>query len=391
MTVPVTTAPICAEATSSCLSCWFGRINVESEVPELDDVIAAVLAPYFTLTAGHTPGAITVRITRSTRLPVSESDLAAVRRTPQLWLNEDGPRFVLLDHGHDGLVLLRDAEQDSGPMLITASRPPGQVHLKVYDDRPQTVRAVVRYLAFLVGAQLHHGGAPVLHGSAVARDGESVIMLGATNSGKSTLAFLATTLAGWDFVSDDTLVVWRDHPAAPARVSGWPHRLGISVGSLVGHPARARFEQAPLRRYDGPVGPLPAPGASSWTREGRVRVYCDLDEFTAITGARVDQGSRPRGILLPHADPTVRGWQVEAVDGTPPELAPITGRNLRHFVDYLGVLPPAAADRAGREAVLADLAALPCARVRYGPDVNADFPRFWAEATAALGTPAGVR
>ncbi|GHH95908.1 hypothetical protein GCM10017779_63650 [Streptomyces capillispiralis] len=388
MTAPVTTPPVCAEAT---LSCWFGRINVESEVPGLDDVIAAVLAPYFTLTPGHTLGAVTVRITRSARLPVSSSDLEAVRRTPQLWLNEDGPRFVLLDHGHDRMVLLRDAEEDSGPMLVTASRPAGHVHLEVYDERPQTVRALVRYLAFLVGAQLHHGGVPVLHGSAVARHGESVIMLGATNSGKSTLAFLATTLAGWDFVSDDTLMVWRDHASAPPRVSGWPRRLGISVGSLVGHPARARFEQATLRRYDGPVGPLPTPGASSWTREGRVRVYCDLDEFTAITGATVDQESRPRGILLPQADPTVRGWRVEPVDGVPPELAPVAGRNLRHFVDYLGVLPSSVADTVTRDAVLAGLAALPCARVRYGPDVNDDFPRFWADATAALATPAGVR
>lgn len=372
-------------ADGATLSCWFGRLNVHSTLPELDEVIAAVLAPYFTLIRGTTPGAVDVTIRRRARLPVSDADLAAVRRTPQLWLNEDGPRFVVLDHAADRLVLLRDSEEDSGPMLITASRPAGTLTLDVCDDRVETVRALVRYLAFLMGAQLNAGGVPVLHGSAVARNGTSVLLLGDTNSGKSTLAFLAATLAGWDFVSDDTLVLWREHSTAAPRVSGWPRRLGISVGSLLRHPARARFEQASLRRYDGPVGPLPEPSATSWTREGRVRVYCDLDEFTTITGAAVDQTSHPAGILLPAADPDLRGWSVEPIDGPPHELDPVSGRNLRHFVDYLGVLPPTTPDSATRNGVLAALTGLPCARVRYGPDVNTDFPHFWAEATAALG------
>ncbi|AUG78271.1 hypothetical protein CFP65_3478 [Kitasatospora sp. MMS16-BH015] len=372
------------------LSRWGARVSVDSDLPGLNGLIGGLLDPYFPITPGIEDGAdataVRVTVRRTDRLPVDPDDLAAVPRSPQLWLDEKGPRFVVLDHRPDRAVLLRDNEADSDPVLITAT-PPGRLRIDVTDDGPGTRRAVVRLLTFLLCGQLHAAGVPVLHGSAVARNGQAVLIAGPTNAGKSTLAFLAATLGGWDFVSDDSLLAWRDGPEGALRVSGMPRRMGISVGSLLTHPARAAFERHPLRRYDGtPIGALPSSPADAWSRETRVRLYCDVDEFAAVTGVALEQNATPVAVVLPTADPTVSGWRIEpAEDADPLELHPTEGRNLRHYVDYLHLLPPREADARARAEVLDGLRRLPRVRVRYGPDVNADFPRFWDEVTAALG------
>jgi hypothetical protein len=368
------------------LSRWFARLSVDSELPELNAFLSALLGPYFSLAPGAEPGALAVSVRRTASLPIAHADLEAVPRSPQLWLDEDGPRLVVLEHQPGRMVMIRDMEQDCEPVLITVDRTTGAIRLDVLSDTPGTRRAVLRMLTFFLSAQLHAGGVPVLHGSAVARGGRAVTIFGPSGSGKSTLSFLASTLAGWDFVSDDTLLVWHDRPGGRMSMCGTPRRLGIGVGSLVGHPAKARFETHPLRRYGGgPVGTLPTPSADSWSREGRVRLYCDIDEFTAITDTRVDQSSTPVAVVLPTADPYQTGWRIEDADDDPPELEPTSGRNLRYFVDYLGILPPRLPDTAARQQVLAELHRLPRVRVRYGPDVNTDFPRFWSEVTAAVG------
>ncbi|WP_371500503.1 hypothetical protein OG871_28205 [Kitasatospora sp. NBC_00374] len=368
------------------LSRWCARVSVDSDLPGLNELIAGLLGPYFPIVPGRDLDAVGVTVRRTERLPVASDDLEAVSRTPQLWLDEKGPRFVVLDHTPERAVLLRDMEADSDPVLITAERS-GRIRIDVTDDGPGTRRAVVRLLTFLLCGQLHAAGVPVLHGSAVARDGQAVLIAGPTNAGKSTLAFLAATLAGWDFVSDDSLLAWRDGPGGPPRISGMPRRMGISVGSLLTHPDRARFERHPLRRYDGaPVGVLPTPPADAWSRETRVRLYCDVDEFAAVTGVALEQNATPTAVVLPTADPGMTGWHIEEADDDDPlELHPTEGRNLRHYVDYLHLLPPREADTRARADVLDALRRLPRIRVRYGPDVNTDFPRFWNDVTAALG------
>ncbi|MFJ9623208.1 hypothetical protein [Streptomyces sp. NPDC101181] len=370
------------------LARWFARLSVDSALPDLNAFLTALLGPYFVPTAGAAPDAVTVSVRCSPTLSVLRGDLDAVPQSPQLWLDKDGPRMVVLEHLRDTMVILRDMEQDSDPVLISVNRPAKTIRLDIRADTPRSRRGVVRLVAFLLSAQLHSGGVPVLHGSAVARDGRAVAILGPSSSGKSSLAFLASTLAGWDFVSDDTLLAWGEEEDGPLSMSGAPRRLGIGIGNLAGHPARSRFETYPLRRYgDKPLGTLPMPAPDSWSREGRVRLYCDIDEFTAVSGARCALRATPAGIVLPVADPHMTGWIVETepADGEVPELEPTSGRNLRYFVDYLGILTPTPFDAEKRAGVLAGLRQLPRVRVRYGPDVNADFARFWSEVTDALG------
>ncbi|MGW1788406.1 hypothetical protein ACWCO0_06675 [Streptomyces tubercidicus] len=366
------------------------ELTVHSALPGLRAAISALVHPLFEV--GDTVSSTAPRLTvtaRTTTLPgPQELDTA-----PQLLVHPDGPRFVVLERSADRTVLLRDGEADSAPLVVTATPGTAAVSVEAPDAGPASVRAVVRLLGTLLGAQLTGRGAVFLHGSAVAVKGASVLMLGPKHRGKSSLAFLAVTLCGADFVSDDTLVAWAHRRGGPPTLRGWPKRVGIATALLAGHPARAAFERASLRRHGCGTQREFTDTAWSTAPEGRKRIRADLDEFTALTGATVATDTHPAGLVLPQAERDRRGWRIEPVTGRTDALdgALLSGPDLRHYTDYLGLLPRPRPEPAIRAGVLAALRALPCVRVRYGPDVNADFPRFWDELAAALALPVRAR
>lgn len=366
------------------------ELSVSSTLPGLRAAVGALVHPLFEVgdvlaadvaSAGAPRLVVTGRADDACLPAPSELDLA-----PQLLLHPDGPRFVVLERSADRIVLVRDGERDSAPLLLTATGGTGVVTAEASDAGPASVRAVVRLIGTLLGAQLTGRGAVFLHGSAVAVDGSSVLVLGPRHRGKSSLAFLAVTLCGADFVSDDTLVAWASGTRAAPLLRGWPKRVGIATALLAGHPARDAFARATLRRHRSGTSRQLADATWATAPQGRTRLFADLDEFTALTGATVATDTRPAGIVLPRADPGLAGWTVEHVTDRVEALdrAVLSGRDLRHFTDYLGLLPPQRPEPAVRAGVLDALRALPAVRVAYGPDVNADFPRFWAEVTSAL-------
>ncbi|MFI2263253.1 hypothetical protein [Streptomyces tubercidicus] len=366
------------------------ELTVHSALPGLRAAISALVHPLFEV--GDTVSSTAPRLTvtaRTTPLPgPQELDTA-----PQLLVHPDGPRFVVLERSAECTVLLRDGEADSAPLVVTATPGTGAVSVEAPDAGPASVRAVVRLLGTLLGARLTGRGAVFLHGSAVAVNGSSVLMLGPKHRGKSSLAFLAVTLCGADFVSDDTLVAWAHRHAVPPTLRGWPKRIGIATALLAGHPARAAFERASLRRHGCGTQREFTDAAWSTAPEGRKRIRADLDEFTALTGATVATDTHPAGLVLPQAERDRRGWRIEPVTGRTDALdgSLLSGPDLRHYTDYLGLLPRPRPEPAIRAGVLATLRALPCVRVRYGPDVNADFPRFWDELATALALPGRAR
>ncbi|AZS69624.1 hypothetical protein DDE74_00235 [Streptomyces lydicus] len=361
------------------------ELTVHSALPGLRAAISALAHPLFEVGDTASPTAPRLTVTARTALPGPQE----VGTAPQLLVHPDGPRFVILERSADRTVLLRDGEADSAPLVITATPGTGAVSVEAQDAGPASVRAVVRSLGTLLGAQLTGRGAVFLHGSAVAVKGSSVVLLGPKHRGKSSLAFLAVTLSGADFVSDDTLVAWERQGGDPPTLRGWPKRIGIATALLAGHPARDAFERASLRRHRSGTQRVFADARWSTAPEGRTRIFADLDEFTSLTGAAVATDTRPAGIVLPQADKDRRGWNIEPVTDRAEALggALLSGPDLRHYTDYLGLLPRPRPEPAVRADVLTALGALPCVRVRYGPDVNADFPRFWDEVTAALALP----
>ncbi|QXJ25702.1 hypothetical protein AGRA3207_007230 [Actinomadura graeca] len=372
------------------------ELRVRSTVPGLRTAVGALVEPLFEMDDATSLAAPCMTFTTRSDAPsrTIRTDTACrpaqqdPGSAPHLLLHPDGPRYVILERTLDRSVLLRDGETDSAPLLITVPAGGGRLTVEAADAGPASVRAVVRLLGTLLGAQLTGRGAVFLHGSAVAVNGSAVLMLGPKHQGKSSLAFLAVTRCGADYVSDDTLVAWAHGPGSPPVLRGWPKRVGIATALLADHPARDAFERAPLRRHGSGRPPIPVPSGAVWSTgpQGRKRIFADLDEFTALTGATVATGSRPAGIVLPRADPSRRGWAIEPVADRAEALAEalLAGADLRHFTDYLGLLPHPRPEPAVRSEVLAALAALPCVSVAYGPDVNVDFPRFWDEVTAAF-------
>ncbi|MFD0266193.1 hypothetical protein ACFVGY_06300 [Streptomyces sp. NPDC127106] len=368
------------------------ELTVHSALPGLRTAISSLVHPLFEVSDTVSPTA--PRLTVTARAGDATPPGPPVPGTaPQLLVHPDGPRFVVLERTAGRIVLLRDGEADSAPLVVTATPGTGEVVAEAADAGPASVRAVVRLLGTLIGAQLTGRGAVFLHGSAVAVDGSSLMMLGPRHRGKSSLAFLAVTLCGADFVSDDTLVAWAPRAGSPPVLRGWPKRVGIATALLAGHPARGAFERASLRRHGSGTPRVPADAAWSTAPDSRQRLFTDLDEFTALTGADVATGTRPAGVVLPLAERDRRGWVVEPVTDRSEMLdcALLSGPDLRHFTDYLGLLPRPRPEPAVRADVLTALGSLPCVRVRYGPDVNADFPRFWGEVTAALALPERAR
>lgn len=371
------------------LSCLTARIDVHTDLPEIRLMATRTLSPNVTVHDTPLDAQVRVHVTRQPGLGLPATDL--LDKLPQMWIHDDGPRFVVLEKDPECTVLVRDSEPDTEPMLVTTQPGSGDIHLAVDGELGKpTLRAVVRFLRFVIGAQLVGAGVPLHHGSSVASGGDALLLMGRKNSGKSTLSFLASTLAGNDFVSDDTVATWLGE-SGELVLSGWPKRIAISVAVLADHPSLPRFAAARLRRPGQPE--IPASGeVTSWALRDRQRVHVDMDEFLECARITAVTGVRPAAVVLPTADFGYRGWRIEEADGDEWWLEhEITNDALRDLTDYLGLLPPAKVQRETRARVLERLSALPVVRVRYGPDVNEDFPAFWAEVTGAAGLPGAPR
>ena len=366
------------------LSYAHATLHVESEVEGVRELTERLLAPAFRTTEDGRPGDHPrLEVVLSTPADVPADARRAMERMPTLLL--DGTRQVVLDRDTERVTVLQLAEADATELLLTSWPARNRLRLAVPDGSFGALRGVSRVVKFLVGAQLTAAGAPVFHGSAVARDGEGVLIVGPSGGGKTSLMFLVATLAGWDFVSDDLVFTWPDPTGTGLRMSGWPNRVGLSVPALSGHPARARFEQASLRRYEQPLGPLDTGDDRPWSIASRVRIYCDIDEFLHVAQLRGAADVPLSGVVVPVAERDRRGWSI-SVSGERGWCEEF-GANIRqrkHVTDFLGVLPhrgdsgSVAAQAAGR------LARLPVVRVHYGQDMLRDVPGFWAEVTAAL-------
>jgi hypothetical protein len=83
----------------------------------------------------------------------------------------------------------------------------------------------------------------------VAPDGGAWLLAGDAHAGKSTTAVNLIS-AGWRFVSDDNVVLFRGADGAPW-VEGWPRRFHLDEGWEAGTPRHVRGEVDPHQRWPG--------------------------------------------------------------------------------------------------------------------------------------------
>lgn len=105
--------------------------------------------------------------------------------------------------GKDGLRLNLP---EGGAISVAEGR---LIIIDVADDWLE--KAAIFVLGSAMGTVLHQRGITVLHGSAVARDGQALLFTGASGAGKSTLA-AALCARGHRFVADDVCAITSDGP-----------------------------------------------------------------------------------------------------------------------------------------------------------------------------------
>ncbi len=196
------------------------------------------------------------------RLPLPEADIGfdcggdasveivriPIALQPTCWVNE-----------HFGYTVSDDAIcmewSHVGRFLLTAGARIG------VDPAPGTVEKTLSL--YLVGAVmavlLFQRGQIVLHGSAAARGGVALAVLGGSGAGKSTLTG-ALIQDGWQYVSDDVLAVQQGNGEVPVILPGgspvklWPDSLdALKVPSSATFPLN---EEISKRGYLVPRGQL---------------------------------------------------------------------------------------------------------------------------------------
>jgi hypothetical protein len=113
------------------------------------------------------------------------------------------------DEVYEPILLWRDGDQlhlDSGGPLRARATPSEVVVGGVVGDGVLGALLLRRIVHHVIAHVLSLSGQLVAHGAAVGRNGQGILMLGASGSGKSSSSYLAS-LAGWSLLSDDLVVV----------------------------------------------------------------------------------------------------------------------------------------------------------------------------------------
>jgi HPr kinase/phosphorylase len=94
-----------------------------------------------------------------------------------------------------------------------------------------------------------------LHGSCAARDGEAILVVGPSGSGKSDLV-LRLLSRGFELVADDQVDILDGVASCPAALAGLLEVRGLGIVRL---PYRPRARLALIVELDGPTDRMPLP------------------------------------------------------------------------------------------------------------------------------------
>ena len=356
-------------------------VNVDSMHRGTRAVITRYLSPLVLVGEPVPDPVLTVELRCGGRADVDAYTVSAMSRTPYLQFAETGARLTILAREDGATVALRAGEADTDELLVIA-RPSDRRFVLAFDHLTAGAeRALARQMKFVLGSLARKRGAVVVHAAAVDDDGSALLIVGDRGAGKSSLSFLATTLLGWRFVSDD--LIFARPAGAGLAVTGWPNRVTIGANLLHRHPSAERIASSALRRY--PQGLAKLPAAGSWAPDQRRRIYVDLDELFDLVDVVGTHRSSAVGVVFPCAVQDLRGWDVRPAsrDGSWVQPNRANLRQLRYAEDFLSLLPDAPF-RDDSNATIEAMDALPAVEVRYGPDVNDDFAAFWADVVGAL-------
>ena len=233
--------------------------------------------------------------------------------------------------GGPGMFELAGRGGTSGWIDLAGRR--AELHVANRDDGKTVARDLYSMLTLSAALLLGAMGRALVHaGAVVAPGGGTWLLVGDARSGKSTT--VATLIAeGWDFLSDDQVVVDRPVPVGPARVEGWLRPFHLDQRWGEGEPG------GPRRSVDS----------------------------TSLGPGRRRTTAAAAGLFFPTVSPDRRT-----------RLTPVPGAEalalLIRQTPWLAALPREGAARVLE--LLRDTCRLPTYRLRLGRDVFRDGPRL---------------
>jgi hypothetical protein len=196
------------------------------------------------------------------------------------------------DEVYEVISLWRDGDElvvDSGGPLRAHATANMAVIGGAMGDGPLGVAMLRRIVHHVIAHLLSLNGRLVAHGAAVGRGRKAVLLLGASGSGKSTSAYLAS-LAGWSLLSDDLVVVRR--VAAGLEAVGVHRALAVPPDVAEADAAGIELDFRGRRRPDVALDPgafdiAAVAMVTHGVGEGR------LEQISGIEVARAFLGSTP--------------------------------------------------------------------------------------------------
>jgi len=217
-----------------------GALRLEVEPPLLP-LVQRWLPLLETFDTAPPAGGAVVRVASGdpARLPLPEGPPVLRLGSADLWVDDATGRAALrCGAGSGGMGDLR-----AGEMALTPA--PGDAAeggAVAWDVFSMATLASAVLLGRMHRALVHAAGV-------VAPDGRAWLLAGDAHAGKSTTSVNLLS-AGWRFVSDDNLVLFRGADGRMG-VEGWPRRFHLDEGWEEGAPRHRRGEVHPHERWPG--------------------------------------------------------------------------------------------------------------------------------------------
>lgn len=245
--------PVTARIELRFLAC---TVAVETDSLRLAARLESYFAPY--LSPGGAPADVELRALAET--PVYD----AARMRP--WRPSPGRR--LKERSYDTEDGVRFILKDRTGMLIVL----GGAEKRIAGDVEAHANQVINLIGTLFGLSLLDQGYVMVHASAVVgrRDRRALVFLGNSGSGKSSVALRLVERGGFDFLSNDRVLMRAG--AVDVDAAGLPKQPRVNPGTLLASKALARLLPRARRRLYSALPP-----AELWQYEEKTDVDVERD------------------------------------------------------------------------------------------------------------------
>jgi HprK-related kinase B len=220
---------------SAMLQLHFADFRLDVETNSLR--LAARLQSYFQAYLAHEPRACDAHFQAIVGKPDFDASLM------QIWSKSPSSGRTPKESYHDTAGLRTILKNRTG-VLITLS----EDGTSIIGDLEEHANQVVNLIGTLFGLSLLARGYVMVHASAVvdAATGQALVFLGNSGSGKSSVALQLIERGGYDFLSNDR-VLMRSRPDG-VRVFGLPKKPRVNPGTLLASASLSRLVPRPRRR-----------------------------------------------------------------------------------------------------------------------------------------------